>query len=160
MRRTLTILSALLSFFILSSTSCEEPEPYVQVKEIETRIYNEIKAHREANQIGGPFVHQFIMVQEAQLYSATMAFGTQDVSTSGIDSHWTIIHDKIGGINDMTLVTSTLSSSTAAEIVNEWKANPVADSLLLLDYSQCGAGVEINNGIAYVTVLMMLVESK
>lgn len=158
MKRTLTILTAIVAFFILSSTSCEDPEPFVQVKEIETRIFNEIKAHRDANQVGGPFVHQFVMVQEAQLYSASMAFGTQDVSTSGIESHWTTIHDKIGGTNDLTLVQSTFSTSTAAEIVNTWITNPETDSLLLLDYSQCGAGVEINNGIAYVTVLMMLVE--
>ena len=38
MRRTLTILSALVAFFILSSTSCEEPEPYVQIKEIEKPV--------------------------------------------------------------------------------------------------------------------------
>lgn len=158
MKRTIIIFSALAAFFILSSTSCEETEPFVQIKEIESQIYNEIKAHREANQLAGPFVHQFVMVKEAQLYSATMAFGSQDVSTSGIDSHWQTIHSKIGGTNDMTLVQSTVSSSTAADIVQVWKDNPQADSLLLLDYTQCGAGVEINNGIAYVTVLMMLVE--
>lgn len=158
MRRTLTILTAVLTFFILTSTSCEEPELFVQIKEIETRIYNEIKAHRDANSIGGPFVHQFIVVQEAQLYSAKMAFGAQDVSTSGIEPHWTIVHDKIGGINDHTFVQSTVSSSSAADIVQIWKDNPETDSLLLLDYSQCGAGVEFNNGIAYVTVMLMLVE--
>lgn len=157
MRRTLTILSALVAFFILSSTSCED-EPYVQIKEIETRIFNEIKAHRLANIPNDNLVHQFVIVKEAQLYSAAMAFGTQDVSTSGIEPHWTTVHSKIGGTNDLTLVQSTVSSSSAFDIVQAWKDNPATDSLLLLDYTQCGAGVEINNGMAYVTVMMMLYE--
>jgi hypothetical protein len=158
MKRSIIILSALIGFFIFSSTSCEDPEPFFQVKEIESAIYNEIKAHRESNGIAGPFVQQFVIVVEAQLYSATMAFGSQDVSTSGIDSHWTIIHDKIGGTNDLALVQSTISSTSAADMVKAWTEVPEIDSVLLLDYSQCGTGVEINNGIAYITLMMMLVE--
>ncbi len=157
MKRSIVIISALVAFFVFSSTSCEK-EPFTQVKEIESAIYNEIKAYRENNGIAGPFVQQFVIVQEAQLYSATMAFGTQDVSTSGIDSLWTIIHDKIGGTNDLALVQSTISSTSAADMVKAWTDVPKIDSVLLLNYSQCGAGVEINSGIAYVTLMMMLVE--
>ena len=124
MKRTITILPAVLAFFILTSVTCEEPEPFVQIKEIETRIYNEIKSYRQASMPDDNLVHQFVMVQEAQLYSASMAFGTQPVDDSGIESHWTTIHDKIGGTNDLTLVQSAVSSSTAADIVQVWKDNP------------------------------------
>ncbi len=157
MKRSIIILSTLVAFFVFSSTSCEN-EPSTQIKAIESSIYNQIKAHRLVSDPNDNLVHQYVMVQEAQLYSASMAFGIQEVDTSGIDPHWAILHDKFGGTNDLTLVQSIISSATAQEIVQIWKDNPETNSLLLLDYSQCGAGVEISNGIAYVTVLMMLVE--
>lgn len=158
MKRTIIILSALVGFLVFSSTSCEDPVPHVTVKPIESAIYNQIKAHRESNGLSGPFNQLFPMAGEAQLYSAKMAFGSQAVDTSGIQTHWDIIHDKYAGTNDLTLVQSIISSATAAEIVKVWTDVPETDSLILLDYSQCAAGVEINNGIAYVTLMMMLIE--
>jgi len=161
MKRTLITLTAIIAFFILSSTSCSENEPFTQIKLVETQIFNSVEAHRIASGVTGNFVHQFVMVKEAQLYSATMAFGSQDVSTSGIQPHWDIIHGKIGGINDFSLVQSTISSSTAADIVKAWTDVPEIDSLMLLDYTQCGVGVEYgDNSMVYVTLMMMLVEEK
>ena len=155
MKRTIFIAASIFAIMILSSTSCEE-EPFINIQELETRIYNEIKAHREANGIGGTFVHQFLMVKEAQLYSAKMAFGTQDVSTSGIQEHWDILN-QLGGENNQTLIQKVPSSYTAPEIVQVWKDNPETDSLLLLNYTQCGAGIATSDGFTYVTVLMMLI---
>ncbi len=159
MKRTLITLTAIIAFLILSSTSCGEDEPFTQIKLVETQVFNAVEAHRVANGVTGNFVHQFIMVKEAQLYSATMAFGYQDVSTSGIQPHWDIIHDKIGGINDLSVVQSTVSSSSAADIVKAWTDVPEIDSMMLLNYSQCGVGVEYgDSSIVYITLMMMLVE--
>ncbi len=159
MKRTLITLTTIIAFLILSSTSCGEDEPFTQIKMVESQIFNAVEAHRIANGVSGNFVHQFIMVKEAQLYSATMAFGTQDVSTSGLQPHWDIIHDKIGGINDLSVVQSTISSSSAADIVKAWTDVPEIDSMILLNYSQCGVGVEYGaNSMAYITLMMMLVE--
>lgn len=160
MKRTLKILSALLAFIILSSTSCEDPEPFISFKQIETEVYNEIKVYRESKGIPPPFVQQFIIGKEAQLFSAKMAFGGHSVDTTGISDHWAIVHDKYSdSYNYQTLVQKIVSSASAADIVQVWKDDPQADSIMLLDYTQCAAGVEINNGFAYVTVMMMYAES-
>ena len=155
MKRTIVILSALVGFFVFSSTSCEK-EPFTVIKPIESAIYNQIKAHRENNGLAGPFNYMFSMGEEAQLYSAKMAFGTQTLDTTGIRPHWDIVHDKFaGGSNELCLVQSIISSATAADIVKVWTDVPKTDSLLLLDYTQCAAGVEINSGVAYVTLMML-----
>jgi hypothetical protein len=159
MKRSIFTLVSVIALILFSSVSCEDPEPFVTVKPIESQIYNEIKAHREANGISGPFVQQFVMVQEAQLFSAKMSFGTVPVGTDGIDEHWTVIHDKIGGFNDVTLVQSTLNA-TAENIVSAWTSDSTINEIMLGDLSQCGAGVEYgSNQEAYVTVLMMKVIS-
>lgn len=155
MKRTIITLSALVGFFIFSSTSCDN-EPFITVKPIESAIYNQIKTHRQSNGLEGPFNYYYIMGIEAQLYSGEMAFGTQAVDTTGIRPHWDIVHEKFpGGTNELCLVQSIISSATAAEIIKVWTDVPETDSLLLLDYTQCAAGVEINNGIAYVTLMML-----
>ncbi len=158
MKRSFLTLASVLLYFSFCAVSCEEPEPFVNIKTIESQIYNELKAHREANGLNGPFVHQFVMVKEAQIYSAKMSFGTIDVGTSGIDEHWTVIHDKIGGTNDLTLVSSTLNAN-AADIVAAWTSDSATNALILGDLSQCGVGVEYGtNQMAYITALMMLYE--
>lgn len=144
--------------FLFSLTlSCEDPEPFVNIKAIESAIYNEIKAHRETNGVTGNFVHQFVMVKEAQLISARRANST-DPDTTGIGDHWKIIHDKIGGYNDLTLLQTT-SSTDASEIVAAWTADSATNAMMLEDFSQCGVGVEYDaSNVAYVTALMMLVD--
>ncbi len=159
MKRIIVILSALLTFLIFSSTSCEK-EPFTTIKLIESQVHNEIKAHRVSQGIGGNFVHQPIMVIEAQRFSAQMAFAGKTVDTTGISVYWDAIHDKTAnGSNDHSLVQSIISSSSAADIVKAWTDDPASDSLLLLDYTQCGVGVETSNGTAYVTLMMMLIEN-
>lgn len=142
----------------LGTQSCEDSEPFVNVKAIENSIYNEIKSYRESNEVTGNFVHQFVMVKEAQLISAKMAFGEQELDTTGISDHWDIIHDKIGGYNDLTLMQST-TETEPAEIVAAWTADSATNAMILGDFSQCGVGVEYDNAsVAYITVLMMLVD--
>ena len=159
MKHRIFLLTAMIALLILSATSCEDPEPFVEFKTIETEIYNALRAHRENSGISGAFVHQYVIGKEAQLYSATMASGSQDVTTSGLESHWIIIHSKIGGINDLSLVQKTSSTSTAAEIVKVWTDDTDINSDLLLEYTQCGVGVEYDdNDMAYVTLMLMLVQ--
>ena len=159
MKKSILLLSALIGICIICTVSCDDPEPFVEFKAIETQIYNEIKAHRENNGISGAFVHQYIMGKEAQLYSGKMASGSQDVSTSGIQLHWDIIHNKIGGINDLALVQSISGTSSAIDIVKVWTEVPEINSSILLDYTQCAIGVEYgDNNMAYITLMMMLVE--
>jgi len=150
----------ILTLLLLVPTGCGDDEPFVTTKVIESQIYNQIKTYRESNGKTGPFVQQFIMVKEAQLFSAKMANGMNDMDTTGIVVHWDIIDDKLwGGYNQVTLVQST-EEQTAAAIVQNWSEDPVAEPLLLGDYTQCGVGVEFDNDqIAYITVLMMKIDS-
>ena len=157
MKKTLILLGLVTAYFLFSSTSCND-EPFVQIKAVESRIYNEIKTYRESNGLDGPFVHQYVMVKEAQLYSIKMASGMQSVDTTGLQEHWDIIHDKLGGTNHGSLVQET-TSEDATTVVDHWRDLPAADSLLLENYTQCGVGVEYgSDGKVYVTVLLMLYE--
>ena len=162
MKRLLIILTSIVAFIMLIAVSCADNEPFVNIKSIETQIFNEIKSHRIENGVSkdDPFVHQFIMVKEAQLFSAKLAYAESGLDTTGIGIHWDVIHDKIaGGYNDLTLLQSTTSTS-AEEIVAYWASDSTTNAMMLKDYSQCGVGVEYGNGnVAYVTVLLMKVDS-
>jgi hypothetical protein len=159
MKRSILILSTVIAYFMFTSVSCEEPEPFTNIKAIETQIYNEVKAYREANGVSGNFVQQFVMVQEAQIHSAKMSFDTIGVDTTGISVHWSIIHDKIGGTNDITLVQKTLDN-TASAILENWTSDSLSNALILDEnLSQCGVGVENNDKQEnFVTMMMMLAE--
>ena len=62
--------------FVNPLFSCKDKDSsWVQVKSIENEIYHSIKAYRESKDLSGPFVHQYLMVEEAQLYSYKMASG-------------------------------------------------------------------------------------
>ncbi len=162
MKRPLITIATILTVILFSAVSCADNEPFVNIKAIEWQIYTEIKSHRINNGVPteNPFAHQFIMVKEAQLFSAKQAATVSDPDTTGISIHWDIIHDKIaGGYNDMTLLQSTTSTS-AEEIVAYWASDSTTNAMMLKDYSQCGVGVEYGNGtVAYVTVLLMKVDS-
>jgi hypothetical protein len=163
MKRSILILIPILAFFLFNGMSCDDNEPFVNVKAIETQIFNEIKSHRIANDIPAedPFVHQFVMVKEAQLISAKLAYSSSGsgIDTTGISEHWEIIHNKIGGYNDLTLMQST-NETTAADIVANWTSDSTHNAMLLEDYTQCGVGVEYGpDELTYVTVLMMKADS-
>jgi hypothetical protein len=160
MNRAKWVITTFLAIFLLSPTGCGDDEPFVTTKVIESQIHNQIKAYRENNGKDGPFVQQFIMVKEAQLFSAKMAAGVNNVDTTGIRVHWDIIDDKLwGGYNQVTLVQSTADQAAAA-IVQNWIEDLTVEPLLLGDYTQCGVGVEYDTAnMAYVTVLMMKVDS-
>ncbi|MDF1570263.1 MAG: hypothetical protein P1P82_01440 [Bacteroidales bacterium] len=160
MNRSMWVITTIFAFLLLIITGCGDDEPFVTTKLIESQIYGEIKTYREAAGKTGPFVQQFIMVKEAQLFSAKMAAGVNDVDTTGIAVHWDIIDDKLwGGYNQVTLVQSTPDVNPAG-IVQAWAENPLTNPVLLGDYTQCGVGVEYDNDqVAYVTVMMMKVDS-
>jgi hypothetical protein len=160
MKRSILTLAYILALILLTAMSCDNDEPFTNIKAIETQIFNEIKSHRTNNGIPAedPFVHQFIMVKEAQLFSAQLAYSESDLDTTGISVHWDIIHDKIGGYNDLTLIQNT-SSTSATDIVANWTSDSTTNAMILKDYSQCGVGVEYgSDNMTYVTVLMMKVD--
>jgi hypothetical protein len=60
----------LISILFLLPFSCKDKDSsYVQVKDSEREIYNSIKTYRESKNLSGPFVLQFLLVEEAQLHS-------------------------------------------------------------------------------------------
>lgn len=160
MKRSRWVITTILALLLLVPQGCADDEPFVNIKVIESQIYNQIKAYRETNGKTGPFVHQYIIVKEAQLFSAKMAYGVNDVDTTGISVHWDMVNDKLwGGYNQVTLVQST-EDGTAAAIVENWTQDVTVQPLLLGDYTQCGVGVEYDNDrVAYVTVMMMKIDS-
>lgn len=160
MNRSMWVITAIFAFLLLIPAGCGDDEPFVTTKVIESQIYSQIKAYRENNGKAGPFVQQFIMVKEAQLFSAKMAAGVNNVDTTGIRVHWDIIDDKLwGGYNQVTLVQST-EDQTASAIVQNWIGDLTLEPLLLGDYTQCGVGVEYDAAnMAYVTVLMMKIDT-
>lgn len=140
------------------TTSCGDDEPFINIKSVESAIYQEIRYHRETNGVTGSFVHQYVMVKEAQLFSARMANTGSGLDTTGIGDHWYIIHDKLGGYNDLTLLQSN-TSDVAAEIVAAWTSDSTTNAMMLGNFTQCGVGVEYDvSGVAWITVLMMLID--
>jgi hypothetical protein len=134
---------------------------YTQVKGIEDLLYRAILAYREDNGFPVdqyPFVHQYIMVAEAQSYSYRMALGQVELGTQDLERHWETIHEKLGGYNDQALVLST-TFLDEDEILDELLLQAGADSMLLEDVTQCGVGIETDgNGNNFVTVLLMKID--
>ena len=156
------IMKRLVTLFVLPFIlfSCEKDEgSYTQIKSNEHLIYLAIKAYRTDNGLDGPFVHQFIMVREAQIYSYKMANDAEELGTQGLTEHWNTIHEKIGGYNDQALVLKT-TTDDEDEILTQLLQIPNADSILLEDLTQCGVGVESDtDGNNYVTIMLMKVDS-
>lgn len=143
--------------FILFSCNDDDGD-FTQIKGIEHLIFTSIKEYREDNGLDGPFVHQFIMVKEAQLYSYTLAWGVEPLGTQGLEEHWNTIHGKIGGYNDQALVLST-NSGDESVILSQMLQLPGSDSILLEDLTQCGVGVEADTaGTNYITILLMKID--
>jgi hypothetical protein len=151
------------SVFIIISlllVSCNKDDgPYVSVKGIENLIYLSIKAYRADNGLTGPFVHQFLAVGEAQVYSYKMAHGVEEVGTQGLDEHWDALNEKYSFYNEHALVLKT-DALDEDVILTQLLELPNADSILLEDVTQCGVGVEADTeGFNYVTVLLMKADS-
>lgn len=150
---TLIILPILL-------ISCNDNDGgYTQVKAIEGLIFLSVKEYREAEGVSGPFVHQYLMVKEAQLYSYKMANGMEEVGTQGLDEHWNTLDEKYDFYNHGGLVLKT-GTYDEDQILTELLQIPGADSILLSNVSQCGVGVEIDTaGFNYITILLAKADS-
>lgn len=127
---------------------------YTQVKTIEHLIYLNVEEYREDNSLSGPFVEQYLIVKEAQLYSYKMANGIEEVGTQGLNEHYSTLNEKIGIYNFHALALQT-DTNDEDQIFTELLQIPGADSTLLADVTQCGVGVEADgNGLIYVTVIL------
>ena len=157
MRISRLILLLSITMFLFS---CKKDDgPYVQVKNFESLIYQSIKAYRNANGEDGPFVHQYFVVGEAQIYSYKMANGVVEVNTDGLDVHWDALNEKYSFYNHQALVLKT-TTSNEDEIVDELLLLPEGEATLLEDVTQCGVGVESDTeGNYYITVLLMKADS-
>lgn len=153
--RVILLLSISLCLF-----SCKKDDgPYIQVKNIENLIYQEIRDYRISEGEDGPFVHQYFVVGEAQIYSYKMANGVVEVNTDGLDVHWDALNEKYSFYNHHALVLKT-TATTAAEILDELLLLPNGESTLLEDVTQCGVGMESDTeGNNYITVLLMKADS-
>jgi len=140
--------------------SCKKDDgPYVQVKNIENLIYQSIKAFRNDNGEDGPFVHQYLAVGEAQVYSYKMANGVVEVNTDGLDVHWDALNAKYSFYNHQALVLKT-TSIDEDEILDELLLLTDGESTLLEDVTQCGVGIESDTeGNNYITILLMKADS-
>jgi len=154
-------LSLILILIIpLSLFSCKKDTgSYIQVKNIENLIYEAIRDFRVGEGEDGPFVHQYFVVGEAQVYSYKMANGVQDVNTDGLDVHWDALLEKYSFYNLNALVLKT-TSSNEDEILDELLLIPEGEATLLEDLTQCGVGVESDTeGNLYITILLAKADS-
>ncbi|MEA3461301.1 MAG: hypothetical protein U9R49_05440 [Bacteroidota bacterium] len=149
------ILMIPLCFF-----SCKKDTgPYIQVKNIENLIYEAISDFRTDEGENGPFVHQYFIVSEAQIYSYKMANGVEEVNTDGLDVHWDALLEKYSFYNLNALVLLT-TSSNEDEILDELLLLDNGEATLLEDVTQCGVGVESDTeGNNYITILLARADS-
>ena len=157
MKKLRLILLLMIPLFLFS---CEkEDSPYVKIKSIENLIYQEIRDFRIEEGENGPFVHQVLMVGEAQIYSYKMANGVEEIDTDGLDEHWDALLEKYSFYNLNALVLKT-SSLDEDEILDELLLLTDGEATLLEDLTQCGIGVESDTaGYNYITVLLAKADS-
>jgi hypothetical protein len=118
-----------------------------------------IKEYRNSNGQVGPFVHQYLMVKEAQLYSYKMANGFEEVGTQGFQEHWETLDEKFTFYKRDGLVLKS-GTSNEDQILIEILQIPGADSVLLKDVTQCGVGIEVDtSGLNYITILLAKADS-
>lgn len=157
MKKYSLLLIFLISMFL---DSCDkESGPFIQIKDIENLIYQAIRDYRISEGEDGPFVHQYFVAGEAQVYSYKMANGVVEVDTDGLDVHWDALLEKYSFYNLNALVLKT-SSGDAEEILDELLLLSNGEVTLLEEVSQCGVGVEADTeGNNYVTVLLARADS-
>ena len=145
---------------IILVMSCKKDEGgFTRVKAIENQIYLSVKEYRESNNQTGPFVLQYLMVEEAQLYSYKMAGSLEPLGTQGLDEHWDRLDEKYTFYNRTALVMKT-DAAYEEEILSELLLLPGADSILLTDVTQCGVGLEADTaGISYLTIMLAKADS-
>jgi hypothetical protein len=150
----------LVLLFPILLISCEKDNgPFIQIKDIENLIYQEIRDYRVTEGENGPFVHQYFVAGEAQVYSYKMANGVEEVNTGGLDVHWDALLEKYSFYNLNALVLKT-TSGNAEEILDELLLLPDGETTLLEDVTQCGVGVEADTeGSNYITVLLAKADS-
>jgi len=154
-------LSLILILIIpLSLFSCKKDTgPYIKIKNIENLIYEAIRDFRVDEGEDGPFVHQYFVVGEAQIYSYKMANEVVEVDTDGLDVHWDALLEKYSFYNLNALVLKTTSSNEDV-ILDELLQLPEGEAILLEDVTQCGVGVESDTeGNLYITILLAKADS-
>ena len=153
-------LSLILILIIpLSLFSCKKDTgPYIQIKNIENLIYEAIRDFRVDEGEDGPFVHQYFVVGEAQIYSYKMANGVVEVDTDGLDVHWDALLEKYSFYNLNALVLKTTSSDEDV-ILDELLQLTGGEATLLEDVTQCGVGVESDTANLYITILLAKADS-
>jgi len=157
MKKFPLVLILMLPLFLFSCK--KDTGPYVQVKHIENLIYQVIRDFRVDAGEDGPFVHQYFVVGEAQIYSYKMANGVVDVNTDGLDEHWDALLKKYSFYNLNALVLKTTSIDEDV-ILGELLLLPDGETALLEDVTQCGVGVESDaEGNLYITVLLAKADS-
>jgi len=157
MKNLRLILILMLPLFLFSCK--KDTGPYIQVKNIENLIYQEIRDFRIADGEDGPFVHQYFVVGEAQIYSYKMANGVVEVNTDGLDVHWDALLEKYTFYNLNELVLKTTSHDEEV-ILGELLQLPDGATTLLEDLTQCGVGVEADTeGNLYITVMLAKADS-
>ena len=157
MKNVRLIFLLMLPLFLFSCK--KDTGPYIQVKKIEHLIYQEIRDFRVAEGEDGPFVHQYFVVGEAQIYSYKMANGVVEVNTDGLDVHWDVLLNKYSFYNLNALVLKTTSSDEGV-ILDELLQLTGGEATLLEDLTQCGVGVESDTeGNNYITILLAKADS-
>jgi hypothetical protein len=157
MKNLRLLLILMIPLFLFSCK--KDTGPYIQVKTIESLIYQEIRDFRIDEGEDGPFVHQYFVVGEAQIYSYKMANGVVEVNTDGLDIHWDALLEKYSFYNLNALVLKT-TSFDEGEILGELQQLSDGIATLLEDLTQCGVGVESDTeGNLYITVLLAKADS-
>jgi hypothetical protein len=157
MKNVRLIFMMMIPLFLFSCK--KDTGPYIQIKNIENLIYQEIRNFRVAEGEDGPFVHQYLVVGEAQIYSYKMANGVVEVNTDGLDVHWDALLEKYSFYNLNALVLKTTSSDEEV-ILDELLQLPDGEATLLEDLTQCGVGVESDTeGNIYITILLAKADS-
>jgi len=148
------LLGVSFAGLLIIVSSCKKDEGFTQVSDFERSIHNLVNQHRVS--VGkSEMTHTFLLMDDAQEYSAKMANETVAFGTAGIAQALEEQRIDIGG--DATGVWVGYTEYEIADtVVNRALRNPDIKTLLESDFNLSAVGTAKDaNGNFYITHLLM-----
>jgi uncharacterized protein YkwD len=146
--------SLIALIIILAASSCKKDKNPTHITDFETKIFNAVNTYRESKLLP-KITMQYLMVEDAQIYSKKMADGVASYGVDGIMVILNEIKTNLGGDASGAVVQFS-EFENADTVVNRMIRDPVKRQVLEQNFNQTGVGAaKDNSGNWYVTQLFI-----
>jgi len=152
--RTYLISLVTLTIMMISVNSCKKDEGFTQVTEFERNIQNAMNDYRATR--GKPALTQtFLMIDDAQSYSAKMANESVGFNTDGVLADLELLRVNVGADSSGVWV-AYCEYENPDSVMNIIKSNPKIVSLVMGEFNLSAIGTAKDvNGNFYITNLLL-----